>query len=122
MSCVDIQSAVEDEAQLVDFDRDKVEATRDRLNNMYRLQQKHQVASTAELLSIQRSLEDKVSEVDNLDGALKRLKTVREHGAAGDDDRSRATYASREKVASKFSDQITALLRNPGHSRRRPAV
>ncbi len=81
-SCVielrDVQSEVEDEAQLVDFDRDKVEATRDRLNNLYHLQQKHQVSSTAELLSIQRSLEDKVNEVDNLDSELVRLKTVRD--------------------------------------------
>ena len=110
----DIQSAVEDEAQLVDFDRDKAEATRDRLNNMYRLQQKHQVASTAELLSIQRSLEDKVSEVDNLDGALKRLKTVRDTAQQEMMSEAERLTASREKVASKFSDQIAALLRNLG--------
>lgn len=110
----DIQSAVEDEAQLVDFDRDKVEATRDRLNNLYRLQQKHQVASTAELLVIQRSLESKVTEVDNLDSELARLKTVRDTAQQELLVEAEQLTASRERVADKFSDQITRLLRNLG--------
>ena len=110
----DIQGEVEDEAQLVDFDRDKVEATRDRLNNMYRLQQKHQVASTAELLAIQRSLESKVQEVDNLDGELNRLKAVRDTAQQEMMTEAERLTASREKVVSKFSDQIVRLLRNLG--------
>ena len=110
----DIQSEVEDEAQLVDFDRDKVEATRDRLNNMYRLQQKHQVTSTAELLAIQQSLEDKVNEVDNLDGALARLKTVRDTAQQEMLTEAERLTASREKVAEKFANQIAKLLRNLG--------
>ncbi len=110
----DIQSEVEDELQLVDFDRDKVEATRDRLNNLYRLQQKHQVASTAELLSIQQSLEDKVNEVDNLDSALASLMTVRDTAQQEMMAEAAQLTASREKVAGKFSDQIARLLRNLG--------
>ncbi len=110
----DIQGEVEDEAQLVDFDRDKVEATRDRLNNMYRLQQKHQVASTAELLVIQQSLESKVQEVDNLDGELNRLKAVRDTAQQEMMTEAERLTASREKVVSKFSDQIVRLLRNLG--------
>ncbi|MGB3778033.1 MAG: DNA repair protein RecN [Tunicatimonas sp.] len=110
----DIQGEVEDEAQLVDFDRDKVEATRDRLNNMYRLQQKHQVASTAELLVIQQSLENKVQEVDNLDGELNRLKAVRDTAQQEMMTEAERLTASREKVVSKFSDQIVRLLRNLG--------
>ncbi len=110
----DIQSEVEDEAQLVDFDRDKVEATRDRLNNMYRLQQKHQVASTVELLAIQQSLENKVQEVDNLDSELTRLKTVRDTAQQEMMTEAERLTASREKVVGKFSDQIARLLRNLG--------
>ena len=110
----DIQSEVEDEALLVDFDRDKVEATRDRLNNLYRLQQKHQVASTAELLAIQRSLDDKVNEVSNLDGELARLKTVRNVAQQEMLVEAARLTKSREEVAEKFSSQIADLLRNLG--------
>ena len=110
----DIQSEVEDEALLVDFDRDKVEATRDRLNNLYRLQQKHQVASTAELLAIQRSLDDKVNEVSNLDGELARLKTVRDVAQQEMLVEAARLTKSREEVAEKFSSQIADLLRNLG--------
>lgn len=110
----DIQSEVEDEAQSVDFDRDKVEATRDRLNNLLRLQQKHQVTSTAELLAIQQSLESKVTEVDNLDNELARLKTVRDTAQQELSVEAERLTASRERVAEKFSDQIVRLLRNLG--------
>lgn len=110
----DVQQSVEDEAQLVDFDRDKVEATRDRLNNLYRLQQKHQVGSTAELLAIQRSLENKVAEVDNLDGELTRLKAVRDTAQEELLAEAQRLTASRERVADKFSNQIARLLRNLG--------
>ena len=110
----DIQSEVEDEALLVDFDRDKVEATRDRLNNLYRLQQKHQVASTAELLAIQRSLDDRVNEVSNLDGELARLKTVRDTAQQELLVEAARLTKSREEVAEKFSNQIADLLRNLG--------
>ncbi len=110
----DIQSGVEDEAQLVDFDRDKVEAARDRVNNLYRLQQKHHVTSTVELLSIQQLLESKVTEVDNLDSELARLKTVRDTAQQELSGEAERLTASRERVAGKFSDQITRLLRNLG--------
>jgi DNA repair protein RecN (Recombination protein N) len=110
----DIQSEVEDEALLVDFDRDKVETTRDRLNNLYRLQQKHQVTSTAELLAIQQSLESKVNEVSNLDSELARLKTVRDVAQQEMMTEAERLTVSRKKVASKFTEQIADLLRNLG--------
>ena len=110
----DIQSEVEDEALSVDFDHEKVEATRDRLNRIYQLQQKHQVKTISELLTIQASLEEKVSKVTNLDEELSRLKTVRDTAHQEMLVEAKRLTASREKVLDKFTRQIAKLLHNLG--------
>ena len=110
----DIQGEVENEAMSVDFDHEKVEASRDRLNNIYRLQQKHHVGSVEELLTLQQSLDEKVSKVSNLDAEISRLKTIQD--TAHQEmmaDAARLT-ASREKVFAKFSEEIARLLRSLG--------
>ena len=110
----DIQSEVEDEALSVDFDHEKVEATRDRLNNMYRLQQKHHVNTVGELLDIQQSLEEKVSKVSNLDAEIARLKTVQDTAYQEMMTDAQRLTASREKVFGKLSKEIARLLQGLG--------
>ena len=110
----DIHSEVEEEALSVDFDYEKVEATRDRLNTIYRLQQKHHVSTVAELLAIQQSLDEKVSKVSNLDDEIAHLKAVRDTAQQEMLADAQQLTASREKVFSKFSDQIVRLLQNLG--------
>ncbi len=110
----DIHGEVEDEASSVDFDHEKVEATRDRLNTIYRLQQKHHVSTVAELLAIQQSLNEKVSKVSNLDDEIAHLKTIRDTAQQEMLADAERLTASREKVFTKFSDQIAHLLQNLG--------
>ena len=110
----DIQGEVEDEALSVDFDHDKVEATRDRLNNLYRLQQKHHVGSVGELLAIQQSLDAKVSKVTNLDTEITRLKTVQETAYQEMMADAKRLTTSRERVFKKFSQEIAQLLQELG--------
>lgn len=110
----DVQSEVENEALSVDFDHEKVEATRDRLNKIYQLQQKHHVPTIGELLDIQRSLEDKVSKVSNLDEEIVHLKTIRDTAYEEMLAEARQLTASREKTFGKFARQVAQLLRNLG--------
>ena len=110
----DIQGEVEDEALSVDFDHQKVEATRDRLNNMYRLQQKHHVSTVSELLEIQRSLDEKVSKVSHLDDEIARLKTVQDTAYEEMMTEADRLTASREKVFKKLSQEIAQLLQGLG--------
>ena len=110
----DIQSEVEDEAMSVDFDHEKVEATRDRLNNMYRLQQKHHVSTVSELLALQESLSDKVSKVSNLDTEIARLKVVQDTAYQEMMADAQRLTTSREKVFGKLAKEIARLLQGLG--------
>ena len=110
----DIQGEVEDEALSVDFDHEKVEATRERLNNLYRLQQKHHVATVEELLAIQQSLDEKVSKVSNLDAEIARLKIIQDTAHQEMMADAQRLTTSREKVFAKFSQEIARLLQSLG--------
>ena len=66
----DIVGEIEDEESKVVFDPQRAKEIQDRLSLVYKLQQKHQVGSIAELQSILEELSDKVLRVENLDEAI----------------------------------------------------
>ncbi len=110
----DVSHEVESEALEVDFDFDRVEATRDRLNLIYQLQQKHHVGSAEELRAIQADLEDKVAKVENLDQELARLKSVKEAAFQEMMAQGRQLSEARKKVFATFCKEIEKLLKNVG--------
>lgn len=68
----DISSEAEREADQVTVDPARGEEIRQRLNEIYRLQKKHNVDSVEDLIRIQESLSQKVADVENLDENLAR--------------------------------------------------
>ena len=110
----DVSSEIEDEASLVEFDLERVETVRDRLNKMYQLQKKHHVATVEELLAIQQTLEEKVSKVTHLDDEIAHLKTIQETARAEMMQQAEQLTQSREKVFAKLSQNLVKLLRNLG--------
>ena len=110
----DVSSEIEDEASLVEFDLEKVETVRDRLNRMYQLQKKHHVATVEELLAIQQILEEKVNKVTHLDDEIAHLKTVQEAARAEMMQQAEKLTQSREKVFVKLSKELIKLLQNLG--------
>jgi len=110
----DIGGEVENEALSVEFDFEKVEATRDRLDLLYKLQQKHHVNSVEELLNLQQELEDKVAKVTNLDDDLQRLLKVKEVSFSEMMEQADKLTASREAAFSPFAAELTRLLKNLG--------
>ena len=110
----DVSSEIEDEASLVEFDLERVETVRDRLNKMYQLQKKHHVATVEELLAIQQTLEEKVSKVTHLDDEIAHLKTIQETARTEMMQQAEQLTQSREKVFAKLSQKLVKLLRNLG--------
>ena len=110
----DVSSEIEDEASLVEFDLERVETVRDRLNKMYQLQKKHHVATVEELLAIQQTLEEKVSKVTHLDDEIAHLKTIQETARTEMMQQAEQLTQSREKVFAKLSQELVKLLRNLG--------
>jgi DNA repair protein RecN (Recombination protein N) len=70
----DIVSEMEREEMNVDVDPDKVDQIQERLSTIYSLQQKHQVKTIKELLSIQAELSAKVSRVLNMDEEIEQVR------------------------------------------------
>ncbi|MFP4092951.1 MAG: DNA repair protein RecN [Cyclobacteriaceae bacterium] len=110
----DIHAEAESAALEVDFDFDRVEATRERLNIIYQLQQKHQVDSVEELLAIQADLESRLEKVLNLDGEIERLKSVKDAAFHEMMQHAKRLSLSRREVFSAFTQEITSLLKNLG--------
>lgn len=110
----DVSSEAEGEALEVDFDHAKVEAVRDRINLIYQLQQKHQVDSVEALLEIQQDLENKLERVLNLDSEIAHLQSVRETAYREMMAHADQLSHSRQQIFSKFTEEITNLLRNLG--------
>lgn len=110
----DVGSEVENEALSVEFDFEKVEATRDRLDLLYKLQQKHHVDSVEGLLALQQELEEKVAQVTNLDDDLKRLLKVKEVAFQEMMEKATKLTSSREAAFSPFATELSRLLKNLG--------
>lgn len=110
----DVSSEAESEALEVEFDPDREETIRERLNLIYQLQQKHKVDGVNELLQIQHTLEQKLGRISNLDDEIAHLQSVME--AAWREMQAHAENLShaRVRVFQPFCSEISALLKNLG--------
>ena len=70
----DIADELEGQAEDIEHNPQRMEQVNDRLNTIYTLQKKHNVESIAELLAIQKDLEDKLMRIDNSDDFIAQLK------------------------------------------------
>lgn len=110
----DIASELSRMESKIDVDETRMVFIRDRLNEGYRLQKKHQVNSTAALLQIQESLAQKVRQIENMDADLDAAeKEVTQNY------RLAFTMAieledNRKKVLEPFSQACSNLLRQVG--------
>ena len=110
----DIGGEAESEALEVDFDSEKVESVRERINLIYQLQQKHKVDGVDQLLIIQEDLEQKLERVLNLDEDIEHLKSVREAAKQEMHMHADVLCEARRKVFNSFAKEITTLLKNLG--------
>ncbi|MGB3587616.1 MAG: DNA repair protein RecN [Tunicatimonas sp.] len=110
----DVSGEVETEALKIDFDQEKVESTGERLDLLYKLQQKHQRSSVAELLQLQQELEEKVDQVNNLDEEIARLKKVQHVSHREMQEAAEKLTKSRQAIFTPLAKELTRLLRNLG--------
>ncbi|HLO46251.1 MAG TPA: DNA repair protein RecN [Leadbetterella sp.] len=110
----DISNEIESEDSKVETDDEKVVFLRDRLNAIFRLQQKHAVKSITELIEIREDLQQKVSKVVNLGEELEVLQKNREKLFAETQKHAAALSESRKKVIQPLVDKIQGLLAELG--------
>ena len=70
----DVRSNMEEQAEIVESDPQKLTQVNDRLQLLYTLQKKHTVANNAELLVVQEQLQEKVSVTENMKEAIEKAE------------------------------------------------
>jgi DNA repair protein RecN (Recombination protein N) len=114
---IELQDIAEDVERIndhVNYDPQRIEEINERISTGYKLQKKHGVQTTGELLSIQRSLENKLRALLDIDDSIvaKEIQTGRllQHA------KGQATVLSRKRQAQArpLEEQVNRLLHQVG--------
>jgi DNA repair protein RecN (Recombination protein N) len=106
----DILNEIENEESKVDFDPQRAEFVKERLNTMYRLLKKHRTNDLKELLVIQEDLRRKSRLTSNLDGELANARATFEQAEKKLVQAGNKLSESRKKVIASLCKKITKLL------------
>lgn len=74
----DLASEIESQAEDVEYNPQRLEQVNDRLSTIYTLEKKHSVDSIAELLALQKDMEEKLDRMDNSDEYINELRKKRD--------------------------------------------
>ncbi|HTF18095.1 MAG TPA: DNA repair protein RecN [Chryseolinea sp.] len=110
----DLMGEVEREGDRVEFNPERAEVIRERLNQLYRLLKKHKAGDLRELLTIQAELNRKNELTSNLDEALAASGKEAADALAKTTEMATRLSASRKKVLAPLAKQISALLGSLG--------
>lgn len=102
----DLANEINNAGTLVEVDDDRSTLVRERLDLLYQLQQKHQVRTISELLTIQHALEEKVSKVLNMDDQLAKALAATERAESRMMGSARKLSDSRKKVTGEIEKNI----------------
>ncbi len=110
----DIADSIDHIGGQVHYDPEKIEQLNERLSLGYKLQKKHGVSSTAELLVIHQQLEEKLQAVFSMDELI--LQKEKEAGKVYQQALEIATTISkaRQKQVKPFEDKVNKLLAQVG--------
>lgn len=125
-SCVielrDIVSEVEKVDSDIVYSPQRQEEVSSRLDNIYRLQSKHSVNTVAELLEIQKRLDEKLQIVSNLDQDIENQKKRLAESESVLRELAGRLTASRKESAKGLEEQLLTILPNLGMKEARLAV
>ena len=106
----DIAGELEHLSNQVNFDPQKLESLNDRLSVGYRLQKKHGVQSTKELLFIQQQLEEKLQAVLNIDETIQQKEKETEKLLDACKNLASKISEGRKKQVKPLEDKVNKLL------------
>lgn len=110
----DLFEGIEEEADAVEADPTKLFEINDKLQTIYKLQQKHSVATVSELVDIQEELASKIDGVENLDAHIltleKELTVLKDNALAT----AKILHDTRLKALPKLKEELEAYLSELG--------
>lgn len=110
----DICNEFESIQESTSLDPERLEEVNARLNLIYRLQKKHNVSTTEDLLKIQNDIEEKVNSVSNNLNQIEELKHALEMQFKELILLANQLHFSREKVLREFQNNVVVLLTKVG--------
>ncbi len=110
----DIAAEFEDIQEAASLDPERLEEVNQRLSVLYRLQKKYSAANTAELITIQTELEQKIKSFDNSAEAIETLKKQISNSEKELNEQSEKLHQNRQKTVAGFQKSVEANLRLVG--------
>lgn len=110
----DIADEVDRISAQVNYDPEKIETLNERLSLGYKLQKKHGVNSTNELLAIQDQLQQKLQAVLNIDEAISEKEKQAAKLLAGAQAKAAQLSAARKKQVKPLEEKVNRLLAQVG--------
>ncbi len=110
----DISSELEKLEENINFDPGRLEEVNDKLDLIFKLQQKHNVSTISELFKIRDELNEKLSRIESLDEDIKTLTLKRD---AAREELKRTSSSLRDKrshAIPAMEKELTAILHNLG--------
>lgn len=106
----DIADDVDRISNHINYDPDRIEQLNERLSLGYKLQKKHDVSSTAELLMIQKELEEKLQAVLNIEETIQQKEKETNHLLAEAKKTAEKITTGRNKQVKTLEDKVNILL------------
>lgn len=110
----DIADEIGIEEEKVEYDPEQIQFLKDRIDIIFRLQQKHQVQDIDGLLRVQKELSDKVENVLDFDNRLNRLKKSLELATKELHETGLKLRRKREAIIAPMQQKIIELLKELG--------
>ena len=110
----DLAGEIEKESHKIENDPQRIEELQNRLSLIYRLEQKHQVSSIAQLLAIRDQLEEKVDRNLHLDEEISQLKQEVEKSVKALEESGQCLSEARKKHFPMITGKIEEMLKNLG--------
>lgn len=106
----DVAQEVSGSLENVDFDPAELDSVNDRLDRIYDLQKKYHADTVAELLDLQKDLQQKLANIENSDDALQTLQTKCEQLKADCQRQADALTKLRTKAAKQIEKEMLQRL------------
>ncbi len=110
----DLSDEIERFSDLADFDPEEMKQVEDRLDLIYRLQQKHHAENILDLIEIREDFQQKLDSIFSLDTQIEEEKAHLEKLRAALEEKAQKLSGLRKKVTSGFEKEIEALLKQLG--------
>ena len=118
----DISSEMEQIDEKIQYSPERFEIVSQRLNEIYRLQQKHRVNTVGELLTIKNEFDQKLQNISSLESNISKMESLISQNEKELQASAQKISASRKKVFKEIEQKVVGILQQLGMPNARVAI